>query len=106
MKTISRREEQILIAIWHLKESAYLLAIKRHLSEVMQTDWTVGAIHKPLMKLERQGYVESYLGETTAVRGGKRKKIYRITKLGLELLKTAKKEYEVLWAEFPGEELV
>ena len=104
MKTISRREEQILIAVWHLKETAYLLAIKQHLSEIMHTDWTVGAIHKPLMKLEKQGYVESYLGETTAVRGGKRKKIYKITSLGLNLLKTAKKEYEVLWSEFPGEE--
>lgn len=63
MKTISKREEQILIAIWNLKESAYLLAIKNHLTKVMGTDWSVGAIHKPLMKLEREGLVESHLGE-------------------------------------------
>lgn len=63
MKTISRREEQIIIAIWNLKESAYLLAIKNHLSQIMQTDWSVGTIHKPLMKLEKEGLVESYMGE-------------------------------------------
>ena len=102
MKTISRREEQILLAIWSLKESAYLLAIKQHLSRIMNAEWSVGAIHKPLMKLEKQGFVESYLGEATAKRGGRGKKIYSITNLGFTALKTLKKEHEVLWANFPA----
>ena len=101
MKTISRREEQILIAIWSLKESAYLLAIKKHLSKIMNTDWSIGAVHKPLMKLEKEGYVESYMGEATPKRGGRRKKIYKVTELGLELLKTVKKAHDILWANFP-----
>jgi len=54
MKTISKKEEQILIAIRPLKESVYFLAIKRYLSKIMKTDWSVGAIHKPLMKLEEE----------------------------------------------------
>ncbi len=54
MKTISKREEQILIAIRNLKESAYPLAVKQYLSKIMKTDWSVGAIHKPLMKLEEE----------------------------------------------------
>lgn len=101
MKTISKREEQILIAIWSLKESAYLLAIKNHLSKIMGTDWSVGAIHKPLMKLEKEGFVESYMGEATAKRGGRSKKIYRISKMGLDTLKTIKEEHDALWAKFP-----
>jgi len=101
MKTISRREEQILIAIWNLKESAYLLGIKDHLSTIMNTKWTVGAIHKPLMKLEKDGFVESFMGGATAKRGGRRKKIYTITKLGLQELHTIKKNHDVLWADFP-----
>jgi PadR family transcriptional regulator PadR len=101
MKTISKREEQILIAIWKLKESAYLLAIKNHLSEIMEADWSVGAIHKPLMKLEKEGLVESYLGEATARRGGRSKKIYRVSKLGLSTLKALKEEHDALWAKFP-----
>lgn len=104
MKTISRREEQILIAIWTLKESAYLLAIKQHLSHIMQAEWTVGAIHKPLMKLEKEGLVDAYLGGATAKRGGRRKKIYRVTILGIEALKTIKKKHDILWADFPAVE--
>ena len=101
MKTISKREEQILIAIWNLKESAYLLGIRNHLSKIMETDWSVGAIHKPLMKLEKEGLVESYMGQATAKRGGRSKKIYRISKLGLGTLKTIKEEHDALWAKFP-----
>ena len=101
MKTISKREEQILIAIWNLEESAYLLAIKNHLSKIMETQWSVGAIHKPLMKLEKEGLVESYLGEATAKRGGRSKKIYRVSKLGLKTLQTIKEEQDALWAKFP-----
>ena len=102
MKTISKREEQILIAIWSLKESAYLLAIKNHLSKIMRADWSVGAIHKPLMKLEKEGLVESYMGEATAKRGGRSKKIYRVSKLGLNTLKAIKEEQDALWAKFPA----
>ncbi len=102
MKTISKREEQILIAIWNLKEAAYLLAIKNHLSKIMETDWSVGAIHMPLMKLEKERLVDSYLGEATAKRGGRSKKIYRVSKLGLDTLKALKEEHDVLWDKFPA----
>jgi len=54
MKTISKREKQILIAIRNIKESVYLLAIKKYLSKIMRTDWSIAAIHKPLMKLEEE----------------------------------------------------
>lgn len=103
MKTISRREEQILVAIWDLKESAYLLAIREHLSRIMEKDWSVGAIHKPLIQLEKAGYIESSLGGATAKRGGRSKKIYVITRSGLEALRAIKSEHDALWANFPGE---
>ncbi len=101
MKTISRREEQILIAIWNLKESAYLLAIKNHLSIIMEIHLSVGAIHKPLMKLEKEGLVKAYMGEATARRGGRSKKIYQVSKLGLKTLQSIKEEHDALWATFP-----
>ena len=54
-----------------------------------------------LMKLEKEGLVKSYMGEATAKRGGRSKKIYRVSKLGLNTLKTIQEEHEVLWAKFP-----
>ncbi len=102
MNTLSRREEQILLAIWELKDDAYLISIKKYLQEVLRQNWTVGAIHKPLRLLEKAGYLESYQGEATAVRGGRAKKIYRITQKGLVLLTEYKEINERLWSSFAG----
>ena len=99
---ISRREEQILISIWELKEEAYLVSIKKYLSEVLGKNWTVGAIHKPLMRLEKMALVDSKLGEATAVRGGRSKKLYTITEKGMEVLYHHKKMNDALWANFSG----
>lgn len=102
MNTLSQREEQILLAIWELREEAYLVGIKKYLSSVLEKNWTVGAIHKPLRRLEIAGFVDSHLGEATAKRGGRSKKIYKITKKGLIILSEYKKVNDILWANFPG----
>ena len=101
MYTLSRREEQILLAIWELKEEAYLVAIKKYLSDIMNKNWTVGAIHKPLKRLENTGMVESHMGEATPKRGGRSKKIYSITQQGLIVLTEYKRVNQALWSNFP-----
>ena len=102
MKLLSQREEHVMLAIWALKEDAYLVAIKKYLSNILGKNWTLAAIHTPLRRLEQLGYLESFLGEATAVRGGRAKRIYRITKSGFEVMTEYKKITEALWANFPG----
>ena len=100
MDRITRREEQIMLAIVNLQENAYLVAIKKHLSEVMRKEWSIGAIHIPLRRLERAGFVEACFGEATAVRGGRRKKIYKLTTQGIGALKENKRVTDILWTNF------
>lgn len=102
MKLLSQRDEHVMLAIWALKEDAYLVAIKKYLSNILGKNWTLAAIHTPLRRLEQIGYLESFLGEATAVRGGRAKRIYHITKSGLEVLTDYRKITEALWANFPG----
>ena len=100
MTSLTRREEQVLLSIWALKENAYLISIKEHLSELTKTEWSISAVQKPLLQLEKKGYIQTAMGESTGVRGGRRKKMCTITKRGLEALKSLKKEQDVLWKEF------
>ena len=79
MENLSQREEQILLAIGYLRKDAYLVAIRKHLSSVMGKDLSIGAVHIPLRRIEKQGLITASFGESTAVRGGRRKKIYRLT---------------------------
>lgn len=100
MYAINRTEVEILLAIWDLKDEAYLVAIRERIKRILGKSLTVGAIHIPLTRLEKAGIVESHFGEATPKRGGRRKRIYRITKPGIELLKKYKKKRDKLWESF------
>ena len=100
MRTLSQTEEDILLTIWHLKKDAYLVAIRKQINDLMEKSLTIGAVHIPLARLEKAGIVESYFGESTPKRGGRRKRIYKITKLGIEVLEKHKSKRDKLWADF------
>ena len=105
MTSLSRREEQVLLAIWTLKDNAYLISIKTHLSELTKSEWSISAVQKPLLQLERKGFITTFMGEASNVRGGRRKKMCKITVQGVEALKSLKKEQEILWEEFMKTEI-
>ena len=97
---LNRTEVEILLTIWDLREEAYLVAIRERINRVLGKSLTVGAIHIPLTRLEKAGIVESHFGEATPKRGGRRKRIYRITSLGIDVLKKYKKGRDKLWESF------
>ncbi len=97
MDTIGRREEQILLAVACLGDKAYLVAIKEFLSKIRGRPLSIGAVHIPLRRLEREGYLSADLGKPTPDRGGRRKKIYTLTDKAAEVLKENKRVYDSLW---------
>jgi len=105
MDVISRREEQVLLAVWDLDEEAYLLSIREYLSKITRKNWSIGIIHKPLVQLERKGYISSTIGGSTATRGGRRKKFYKVTTPGIDALKELKSEQDKIWKKFLSREL-
>ena len=100
MYNLTRTEEEILLTIWDLKEEAYLVEIRRRLNRNTEKELTIGAVHIPLSKLEKAGIVDSFFGEATPKRGGRRKRIYKLTKTGIELLKKQKKIRDRIWSGF------
>jgi len=98
MDTIGRREEQILLTIGHLEDDAYLVAIRRFLSKILDRPISIGAVHIPLRRLEREGYIESQLGKPTPARGGRRKKIYSLTAKAVSALEENKRVQDILWS--------
>jgi len=100
MKSLTRKEELIMLSIVHLKKSAYLVAIVDHLSQTTGKKVSLTSVHLPLNRLEKSGLIESEFGEATAIRGGRRKKIYSITKLGFEALEEHKRISDQLWENY------
>jgi DNA-binding PadR family transcriptional regulator len=100
MKSLTRKEELIMLTILNLENDAYLVAIVDHLSKIAGRKVSLTSVHLPLSRLEKAGWIESEFGRSTAVRGGRRKKIYTITKQGFELLTEHKRISDTLWESY------
>ena len=90
----------LLMAVLNLKEDAYLVAIADYLTKITGKNVGITNIHLPLNRLEKRGLITSDLGEATAVRGGRRKRIYSLTRLGFEELERHKRLTDRIWANF------
>ena len=63
-------------------------------------------VHSVLNRLEEKGFVKSRLGETTNIRGGKRKRYYTVTNAGKAAITKAKDIRDELWKAIPGIEKI
>jgi len=100
MKGLTRVEELTMLSILNLQSNAYLIAITDHLSKITGKKVSLTSVHLPLSRLEKRGLIESEFGEATAVRGGRRKKIYKLTKIGFKELNEYKRITDMLWTNY------
>ncbi len=97
MDLLSRAEEIILLAVHRLRGNAYGVTITDVLTQTSGKKWVLGAVYVPLERLEKKGYLTSFLGDPTNKRGGRSKRLYRLTKVGLNALIVTKKLELSLW---------
>ncbi len=82
MKLLSRPEEFALLAVQYLQEEAYGVAIRDQLRKTTGQSWAFGAVFVLLNRLEKKGMLGSVLSDPSPRRGGKSKRIYRVTPEG------------------------
>jgi len=101
MKLLSRTEELLLNCILRLQENSYTFLIREKLKEITGKTWAFGAIFISLDRLEKKGYVESFFGNETPERGGRRKRFYKVTSYGLKTLAEIRKIDQAMWKDLP-----
>lgn len=101
MKLLSRSEEIVLLAIWHLQDNAYGVTIRDKVKKTTGQEWSIGAIYAPLHRLEKKGLVRTIEGEPVAERGGRRKIYYVVTREGKQAMVKTKKVHESIWRDAP-----
>jgi DNA-binding PadR family transcriptional regulator len=97
MKDLNLTEEMFLLAVWKLKENAYGVTIRQHISQQTGRTYPYGTLYSALDKMVRIGYLRKSEGEPTSERGGRRKFYYHITKDGIAALRTAMELKRQLW---------
>ena len=100
-KYLSRPEEVVLLAVWKLGENAYGLAIRELIEEMTGKYWSVGAIYVPLERLENRGLLRSHTSDPRPERGGRRKRLFKLTRPGWSALDELNRVNAVLWQNYP-----
>ena len=90
-------EEFALLAVCALKDATYGVPVQRYMEKHIGRSVTIGAVYAALTRLEDKNFVKSSLGDATAVRGGKRKRLYEPTPAGMKALKDLRRVRERLW---------
>ncbi|MBN8823096.1 MULTISPECIES: helix-turn-helix transcriptional regulator [unclassified Spirosoma] len=94
-------EEIVLLTIALLYDDAYSVAVMEELSNRLERPMRLGAVHRTMQRLEEKELVQSRFGESTAERGGRRKRLFTVTTAGEQALQEARKIRNDLWADIP-----
>ena len=87
-----------MLAVWRLKENAYGVTIRDQIKRVTGKTWSYGALFVMLQRLEKKGCLTSYFTDPSSRRGGKSKRIFRLSALGIKALKEVRKAQESVWS--------
>ena len=95
-------EELVLTMVAILQEEAYGNAIVNEIRQRLGRESNLSGVHVTLYRLEDKGLVKSAMGGATHSRGGRRKRIFKITNAGLATLKNMKEARVDLWKLLPA----
>jgi DNA-binding PadR family transcriptional regulator len=95
-------EQQVLLATWRLGAEAYGATVRDELEKRLGHDVSQGAVYTTLVRLEKKGLLKSRMSRPTPVRGGKAKRLFRITARGREGVSRARAAMDRLWEGLPA----
>ncbi len=95
-------EEVLLLLVGILGEDAYAFKIAEEFESQTGRAVSIGSVHSTLNRLSDKGFLKSEMGQPSATRGGRRKRIYEITAYGERTLRASRDFKMDLWSQFPG----
>ena len=78
-------EYLILTAAARLGNQAYGASIRKEIKEVIGRSCSIGALYITLDRLEAKGFITTSMGDATPQRGGRPKRMVRVTAMGARM---------------------
>jgi DNA-binding PadR family transcriptional regulator len=91
-------EELTLLAVRAIDPPVYGVPVQQFLEQACHRRVAMGAVYAALDRLEAKGLLRSALGEATAQRGGKAKRLYAATPAGVRLLRELRGVRDRIWS--------
>ena len=101
LDSLGEFEQSVLLAIAHLGDDAYGVAVRREIERRTQRTVAVGALYTALDRLERKGYVASRMSDPVPERGGRSKRYFRLKAAGATALRQARQRINRMWDGLP-----
>lgn len=90
-------EQMVLLAVLRLGDAAYAVPIRREIATRTRRSPARGAVYITLDRLEEKGYLESWLGDPAAERGGRPRRFYRVKPAGVRALEQSWTALRRMW---------
>ncbi len=100
-QNLGNLEETVLLIVAVMPDEAYGYTVSEQYYKTMGSRISISAVHTVLKRLEKKGFIKSKMGGSTAERGGRRKRIFSVTKLGLKTLEEIQENRMKLWNMMP-----
>lgn len=94
---LTQFEQLVLLALVRLGEDAYGVPIQEEIAERTGRVASLAATYTALERLEGRSFVESWVSEPVAVRGGRSRKHFRICKAGATALRESQQAMKRTW---------
>jgi PadR family transcriptional regulator, regulatory protein PadR len=95
-------EEVLMLLVGILGENAYAFQIAAEFKTQTGRAVSIGSVHSTLERLEKKGFLNSAMGHATTERGGRRKRVFKITALGKRVLQKSIDFKASLWKQYPA----
>jgi DNA-binding PadR family transcriptional regulator len=83
-------EQLVLLALIRLEDNAYGMTIRQTIQERTRRAVAIGQVYSALERLELKGHLASHVSGPEPVRGGRSKKLYRLTPEGASALSASR----------------
>jgi DNA-binding PadR family transcriptional regulator len=90
-------EQQLLLVVLRLGDEAYANPIRETLATAAGRRLSRGALYTALERLEVKGFLRSTMGEPLPERGGRARRYFAVTALGLRALRHSRRVLIALW---------
>jgi len=97
MTQLGYLEETVLLLLLVMEVEAYGFTVSEAYKKHTGKSISISAIHTVLSRMEKKGLIESEMSGATEERGGRRKRIFKPTNQGKEVVAALKAARQRLW---------
>ncbi len=94
-------EELIMLSVGILYDDAYGLAIQNEIKERCKRSISISTVHSVTTRLEEKGFISARYDGAIPERGGRRKRLFRLTAAGEVTIENMKKIRNEMWDAIP-----